>query len=122
VKSPAGEEIYTVKVDGKEFTVTVSDGGDITGIVPLGNQAAAPARAATAGAGDGKPVRAPLAGIICKVLVAPGQEVAAGEPVLMLEAMKMETAVSAPTAGVIDHINVSEGDSVAVGDILLTIA
>ncbi len=119
--SPAGEEIYTVKVDGREFTVTVSDGGDITGIVQLGNQAS-PVRAATAGAAGGLPVSAPLAGIICKVLVAPGQEVAAGEPVLMLEAMKMETAVSAPSAGVIEHINVSEGDSVAVGDILLSIA
>lgn len=120
VKTSAGEEVYTVKVEGREYTVTVSDGGDITGIVPLGKgKEAAPVSAVVAG---GVPVNAPLAGIICKVLVEPGQEVAAGEAILMLEAMKMETAVSAPTSGVVDNINVSEGDSVAVGDILLTIA
>lgn len=120
VKTSAGEEVYTVKVEGREYTVTVSDGGDITGIVPLGRgKEAAPVSAVVAG---GVPVNAPLAGIICKVLVEPGQEVAAGEAILMLEAMKMETAVSAPTSGVVDNINVSEGDSVAVGDILLTIA
>jgi len=67
-------------------------------------------------------VKAPLAGIICKVLVEPGQQVSAGEAVLMLEAMKMETAVSAPAAGVVASIDVAEGDSVAVGELLLTIA
>jgi oxaloacetate decarboxylase alpha subunit len=109
-----------VKVEGREYTVTVSEGGDITGIAPLGNaKEIAPVSAVVAG---GVPVNAPLAGIICKVLIEPGQEVAAGEAILMLEAMKMETAVSAPTAGVVDNINVAEGDSVAVGDILLTIA
>lgn len=120
VRTSSGEEIYTVKVDGREYTVTVSDGGDITGISALGKgQETAPISAAVAG---GVPVNAPLAGIICKVLVEPGQEISAGEAILMLEAMKMETAVSAPTSGVVDNINVSEGDSVAVGDILLTIA
>ena len=120
VRSPSGDEVYTVKVEGREYTVTVRDGGDITGISPLGkDKESAPVSAVVAG---GVPVNAPLAGIICKVLVDPGQEVAAGQAILMLEAMKMETAVSAPTSGVVDSVNVSEGDSVAVGDILLTIA
>ncbi len=119
-RTPGGDEVYTVTVEGREYTVTVSDGGDITGISALGKgRESAPVSAVVAG---GVPVNAPLAGIICKVLVEPGQEVMAGEAILMLEAMKMETAVSAPTAGVVDNINVSEGDSVAVGDILLTIA
>lgn len=119
-RTPGGDEVYTVTVEGREYTVTVSDGGDITGISALGKgRESAPVSAVVAG---GVPVNAPLAGIICKVLVEPGQEVMAGEAILMLEAMKMETAVSAPTAGIVDNINVSEGDSVAVGDILLTIA
>lgn len=117
VTAAGGEEIYTVKVDGREYTVTVSNGGDITGILPLGK---APAGVSGKVAG-GIPVNAPLAGIICKVLVAPGEEVTAGAPILMLEAMKMETAVSAPTTGIVGTVNVTEGDSVAVGDILLTI-
>jgi oxaloacetate decarboxylase alpha subunit len=119
VRSPAGEEVYTVKVDGKEFTVTVSDGGDITGIVPLSQPSRSTRETAAAG---GVSINAPLAGIVCKLLVEPGQEVALGEPVLMLEAMKMETAVSAPAAGVVGVIKVAEGDSVTVGDLLLTIA
>lgn len=122
VKAPSGEEVYTVTVEGREYTVTVSDGGDITGIAPVGGKGSESASVPRARGTGGAPVNAPLAGIICKVLVAPGQEVAAGEAIMMLEAMKMETAVSAPSAGVIDTINVSEGDSVAVGDILLTIA
>ncbi len=124
VRSPAGEEVYTVAVEGREYTVTVSDGGDITGIVPLakGTQTQSAPQAAQAAKSEGAPVNAPLAGIICKILVAPGEEVAAGQPVLMLEAMKMETAVSAPAAGVIEHIRVSDGDSVTAGDLLLTIA
>lgn len=120
MRAPSGEEVYTVTVEGHEYTVTVSDGGDITGIAPLGK--GKESALISAGAAEGAPVNAPLAGIICKILVEPGQEVAAGEAVLILEAMKMETAVSASTAGVIDTIHVSDGDSVAVGDKLLTIA
>lgn len=121
VTSDSGEEIYTVKVEGREYTVTVNHGGDITGIVPLSGKAAAAASNASAVAG-GAPVKAPLAGLICKILVEPGQTVTAGIPVLLLEAMKMETAVSAPVSGTVSALNVEEGDSVAVGDILLTIA
>jgi len=119
VKSDRGEEIYTVRVEGKEYTVTVSDGGDITGIVPVGGHSAV--ASAPGKATGGIQVKAPLAGLICNLLVEPGQQVAAGEQVLLLEAMKMETAVSAPVAGVIGEIRVSEGDSVAVGDLLMTI-
>lgn len=119
VKSDRGEEIYTVRVEGKEYTVTVSDGGDITGIVPVGGHSAV--ASAPGKATGGTQVKAPLAGLICNLLVEPGQQVAAGEQVLLLEAMKMETAVSAPVAGVIGEIRVSEGDSVAVGDLLMTI-
>jgi oxaloacetate decarboxylase alpha subunit len=120
VRTSTGEEVYTVTVEGREYTVTVADGGDITGIAPLSKgKESAPI---SVGVAEGTPVNAPLAGIICKILVEPGQEVAAGEAVLILEAMKMETAVSASVAGVIDTIHVSDGDSVAVGDRLLTIA
>ena len=65
---------------------------------------------------------APLAGTVVKVLVTAGETVAAGQRVLMLEAMKMETAVSAPSAGTVTDICVKAGDQVAVGDTLLAIA
>jgi oxaloacetate decarboxylase alpha subunit len=118
VLNDRGEEIYTVTVEGKAYTVAVSPGGDITGIAPQGVQAVAAAPVAAAG---GTPVKAPLAGLICKVLVEPGQVVGTGEPVLLLEAMKMETTISAPVSGTVGALKVAEGDSVAVGDTLMTI-
>lgn len=121
VTNDAGEEVYTVNVDGQSYTVTVSNGGDLTGIVPVGGAAAAPAAGGAVPTG-GEPLPAPLAGNIFKVLVSPGQQVNEGDTIMILEAMKMETEVSAPKSGTVGSINVKEGDSVAVGDCLLTIA
>ena len=114
-----GEEVYTVKVEGKSYIVTVADGGDISAIGEIG------VHNAESGAvpdSPGEPVTAPLAGNVVKVLVEPGQIVAEGEPVIILEAMKMETSISAPNAGKIVAVKVQSGDSCAVGDTLVTIA
>jgi oxaloacetate decarboxylase alpha subunit len=114
-----GEEVYTVKVEGKSYIVTVADGGDISAIGEIG------VHNAESGAvpdSPGEPVTAPLAGNVVKVLVEPGQIVAEGEPVIILEAMKMETSISAPNAGKIVALKVQSGDSCAVGDTLVTIA
>jgi len=119
VTNDAGEEVYTVTVEGQSYTVTVGDGGDLTGIAPIGGVAAGPTGAAPSG---GDPVPAPLAGNIFKVMVQPGQQVSEGDTIIILEAMKMETEVSAPKAGVVGSISVKEGDAVTVGDNLLTIA
>jgi len=54
--------------------------------------------------------------------VAPGDRVEEGQPLLVVEAMKMETAVSAPKAGTVSEVFVREGDAVKVGDPLLAIA
>ncbi len=122
-----GDEIYTVDVEGQQYTVTVTEGGDLSGIAPI-----ASASGQTAGSGNatspaapatgGEPIAAPLAGNVINVPVKPGQQVAAGETVLILEAMKMETNVSAPKDGQIVEVRVREGDSISVGDVLLTIA
>jgi len=122
VTNDKGEEVYTVEVEGASYTVTVSDGGDLTGIAPIGGASVAAPGAALAAAGGGDPVPAPLAGNIFKVQVAPGQQVAEGDVIIILEAMKMETNVVAPKSGVVGSISVKDGDSVAVGDTLLTIA
>ena len=121
VSNDKGEEIYTVTVEGKQYTVSVANGGDITGVSAAGTSAAAPAAAGAPVAG-GEPVLAPLAGNIFRVLVKPGQQVQEGTVIIILEAMKMETEISAPKAGVIGEINVKDGDSVTVGDTLLSIA
>ncbi|MGK2292385.1 pyruvate carboxylase subunit B [Klebsiella pneumoniae] len=113
----AASGVYTVEVEGKAFVVKVSDGGDVSQLT-----AAAPASASAAPAGAGTPVTAPLAGTIWKVLASEGQTVAAGEVLLILEAMKMETEIRAAQAGTVRGIAVKAGDAVAVGDTLMTLA
>jgi oxaloacetate decarboxylase alpha subunit len=60
-----------------------------------------------------------LAGNIIKVQVAQGDMVAAGDVIVILEAMKMETEVRASRGGTVSAVKVKEGDSVAVGDVLI---
>ncbi|HBT8358975.1 TPA: pyruvate carboxylase subunit B, partial [Klebsiella pneumoniae] len=121
----AASGVYTVEVEGKAFVVKVSDGGDVsqlTAAAPAPAPAPASAPAAAAPAGAGTPVTAPLAGTIWKVLASEGQTVAAGEVLLILEAMKMETEIRAAQAGTVRGIAVKAGDAVAVGDTLMTLA
>ena len=122
VTNDAGEEVYTVSVEGKSYTVAVANGGDVSAIVPVGQSAPAASAAAPVAATGGEPVNAPLAGNVVKVLVQPGQAVAEGESIVVLEAMKMETSVSAPAAGTVVEVRVQSGDSCVVGDVLVTLA
>jgi oxaloacetate decarboxylase alpha subunit len=116
----AGEEIYTVEVEGKSYTVTVSAGGDVSGIAAVGSETESASTDVPATGGE--PVAAPLAGNVVKVQVKPGQRVSEGESIVVLEAMKMETSVSAPSNGTIVEVRVKAGDSCAVGDVLVTLA
>lgn len=118
VTNDKGEEIYTVKVDGQSFTVAVGNGGDVSGIAPIGGQASA-AGAVPVG---GDPVPAPLAGNIFKIQVQPGLAVQEGDVIIIMEAMKMETEVRAPRAGTVSTVDVKEGDAVSVGDTLISVA
>jgi geranyl-CoA carboxylase alpha subunit len=80
---------------------------------------AAPASATPSG-GDGK-VRAAMNGRVVAVLVKPGEKVAAGQPVMTLEAMKMEHVHTAGIAGTIAAIDVAEGEQVITGRIVVEI-
>jgi geranyl-CoA carboxylase alpha subunit len=81
---------------------------------------AAPAATAAATGSDGK-VRAAMNGRVVAVLVKAGEKVAAGQPVMTLEAMKMEHVHTAPIAGVISAIDVAEGEQVTTGKIVVEI-
>ncbi|MGH1431832.1 MAG: sodium-extruding oxaloacetate decarboxylase subunit alpha [Neptuniibacter sp.] len=113
-----GPQTYTITVNGQNYVVQVTEGGDISAVAP----AAAPAAPAAAPAGDAEAVPAPLAGNIWKVQVAAGQAVQEGDVLVILEAMKMETEVRAARAGTVSSVDVKEGDAVQVGDTLLTLA
>ena len=114
----SGPETYTVKLNGKAFVVEVSEGGEL-GEVQEQTAASTGAPREEVSAPTGESIDAPLAGNIFKVNVRPGDKVAEGDVVIILEAMKMETEVRVSIAGTVSKVNVSEGDSVAVGDALI---
>ncbi|WP_040976673.1 sodium-extruding oxaloacetate decarboxylase subunit alpha [Necropsobacter massiliensis] len=119
----SGSAVYTVELEGKAFVVKVSEGGDISHVAPVAPTQAAPTpTAAAAPSGNGTAVTAPMAGNIWKVVAAEGQQVAEGDVLLILEAMKMETEIRASQAGTVRGITVKAGDAVAVGDTLMTLA
>jgi len=66
-------------------------------------------------------VTVPMQGTIVKVVVEVGDVVEVGQTICLLEAMKMENAVSAEKDGVIKEIKVSAGDSVGAGDVVAVI-
>ncbi|TLU64895.1 oxaloacetate decarboxylase subunit alpha [Thalassotalea litorea] len=110
-----GPESYSVRVDGKVYDVVVAPSGAIENVEPAG------AIKQSASVDSSETLNAPLAGNIFKVEVSEGQAVAAGDVVMIMEAMKMETEIRAVTSGTVTGILVKEGDSVAVGDALLNL-
>ncbi|ORP26994.1 oxaloacetate decarboxylase subunit alpha [Vibrio paracholerae] len=120
-KPAAGIESYSVKVDGVVYDVEVGPQGQLTSVVPVGQKAAPKLTVATTTQGA-EAVAAPLAGTIFKIQVEQGDEVAEGDVLIVLEAMKMETEIRAARNGVIQELHVKEGDSVRVGASLLSLA
>jgi len=117
-------ESYRVSVNGTQYDVVVGPGdADISQITPVA--AAVPAPAATpataAAPAGGTEIRAPLAGSIIDILVSVGQQVNDGDPVFIVEAMKMETEIRASTSGTVQSIAVNKGDAIAHDQHLMTI-
>ncbi|EKF9627019.1 sodium-extruding oxaloacetate decarboxylase subunit alpha [Vibrio cholerae] len=110
--------VYTITVNNQSYVVQVDEGGDLTHVA----QAAPTNHTPVPSAAEGENLAAPLSGNIWKIHASAGDEVAEGDVLLILEAMKMETEIRAPRAGVISAIEVNEGDAVQVGDALLVLA
>jgi acetyl-CoA/propionyl-CoA carboxylase biotin carboxyl carrier protein len=118
-----------VEVNGRRYAVKLWVPDVPVAAVAAGAAGAAaagprPRRASSGGgaaaAGSGK-VAVPMQGTIVKVLVEVGQEVEAGTPVVVLEAMKMENSITADKAGTIAEVKVAPGQAVASGDIVVVI-
>jgi pyruvate/oxaloacetate carboxyltransferase/biotin carboxyl carrier protein len=128
---------FNVFVDGEYFNVEVectSGAPVISAVAPVAapvaaapRPAAAPAKpaaapAATALAAGEVPLRAPMPGMIINFSVAVGDQVKTGDPICVLEAMKMQNSLPAPASGTVKAINFEPGASVAKDAILLVIA
>ncbi len=122
-----------ITVEGKAYDVTVEDltenghaahhpvAANPAPVVPSAAPQAPPPPpnpAAASGPGD---LVSPLTGVVDQVLAGIGQKVAAGDTVVVVEAMKMKTAVAADRAGTITAVAVKAGDAVDAGHVLLTI-
>lgn len=66
-------------------------------------------------------VKAHITGVVFQITTTPGDAVAAGDPIIVLESMKMEIPVEAPRAGKVREIMVSEGQTVQEGDTVAVI-
>lgn len=126
-----------ITIDEKTYDVDVEvaeDHANLPPAYPVGSaKLAGSAASAQAGhpasnapssplANESKVCRSPVSGIVVKVLAEAGQQIQAGDSLLVLEAMKMETNITAPAAGVIAAIKVKAGEHVQTGDVLLEFA
>lgn len=68
---------------------------------------------------EDKVCRSPVAGVVVRVNAQTGQQIQANDPLLVLEAMKMETNITLPVAGKVKAINANVGDGVQVGQVLV---
>ncbi len=90
--------------------------------VSVPSPAAAPAAAPVAPLAGGQSVTSPMPGLVFKVRVTVGQQVAQDEELLVLDAMKMESPVYAPCAGTVASILVKESDAVVEGQVLIQLS
>lgn len=101
---------YSIQLDGRRYTVEALDERtrairDMTG--------------AAAAASGPAPLKAPMPGLIVRVHVQPGDEVSAGQPLVVMEAMKMENELRAPTAGTVRTVAIQPGTAVEKGALLV---
>ncbi|WP_286845002.1 sodium-extruding oxaloacetate decarboxylase subunit alpha, partial [Idiomarina sp. UBA4206] len=120
-------EQYEVEVDGKRYNVKVGPTGKLDSVKSASSDEQTRSSETQSDAsgesssGEGETIKAPLAGNIFKVVAKEGSTVKAGDVVLVLEAMKMETDIKAEKDGKVQSLHVKEGDAVTVGDALVTV-
>lgn len=117
-------------VGGTSFGVSIEGDSTKAGITIAGHfydveiederERAAHAASRAAGAGGGN-VKSVMPGIVVSLLVGAGETVEEGQPLLVLEAMKMQNEIAAPVGGVVKHIHVGEGEAVSAGAKLVEI-
>jgi biotin carboxyl carrier protein len=110
VKNDSATKTMTLKINGQIHSVEVKDRYDLL-LEKMGMSGSA--------AGKVNAVKAPMPGLIVQVNVSIGQTVKAGDPLLVLEAMKMENMIKASGDAQVKEIKIKKGDSVEKGQVLI---
>ncbi len=115
------ERTVPVEVDGKRFSVRLWLPDESVAAPAAARRAPRPKPAGQTGAAGNGTIAAPMQGTIVRLLVQVGDEVTAGQAVLVLEAMKMENHLNAEMGGTVKEIRVQPGDTVGTGDVLVVV-
>ena len=107
-----GEDGWIFRISGRRLRVSVED-ERTRAIRELAGE--------TGASEGGRELRAPMPGLVVRVLVDPGHEVEAGDGLVVMEAMKMENELSARSAGTVTEVRVEEGQTVNQDDVLVTL-
>jgi acetyl-CoA/propionyl-CoA/long-chain acyl-CoA carboxylase, biotin carboxylase, biotin carboxyl carrier protein len=127
-EGPRAERSFSAEVDGRRFEVVLRydppAGGPGPGPAKRPKRAGGRAKGGSGAGGGSSPdqVVTPMQGTVLRVAVAVGQEVAAGDIVCIVEAMKMENEVAAHRAGTVKEIAVADGQAVNAGDLLAIVS
>ncbi|MHB1700851.1 MAG: biotin/lipoyl-containing protein [Acidobacteriaceae bacterium] len=106
----AGDGAKLIQVNGHRFPFRAADPRSLRGRKSAGGSAEGP-----------RPVKAPMPGRVVRVMVAVGDEVAAQQGVVVIEAMKMQNELKSPKMGRVVRLTVGVGDTVQVGDVLAVV-
>jgi len=112
---------YALSVEGDKSKINVTLAGHTYAMELEDERERAAHLAERAARGGGGPIKAVMPGIVVEYLVEIGAEVAEGQPLLILEAMKMQNEIAAPGPGILAAIHVEAGATVAAGDKLVTL-
>ena len=110
VKADSATKSFLLKVNGRHYPVTVKDKFELL-LEKMGMNAGAASKINS--------IKAPMPGLIIDLKVKAGDEVKAGNPLLVLEAMKMENVIKSPGDGIVKSVNVEKGKSVEKGQVLI---
>ena len=116
-----GGKSYAMSIEGSTHEVAVTIAGHRYDLSLEDERERAANLAAKAAAKGGGTVKAVMPGVVVELLVEPGQEVSEGEPLLILEAMKMQNEIGAPGDGVVKELHAEPGTAVGAGDKLVTL-
>lgn len=127
----AGDSVYSIIIDGRSYAMEIDEKGDIFNILMengdmfavevLDEMKRLMKMRHSAGLEGRQVIEAQMPGYIWKILVEKGQEVKAGEPLMILVAMKMENEIKAPKDGIVEELYVVLDQTVATGDKLAVV-